>query len=486
MGLKCLAVFLAINSICGMYRALLIFFLGGASLLNAQDHDFTLRQCIEYAWLNNPDVRQAVLSNEMARIDKRQSYTNLLPNISLNGGQNYQFGRTIDRFSNQFTDQTIRSNNFSLNAGLLLFNGLQNQNNIRMQKALEQASNRNIDAGRNQIALSVANAFLLIIQADENIKNARFQTESTQQNIIRASKLYEAGRTDQGNLLMLKAQLANEELNLVNAENSKNAALLNLKTLMQYPADKSLDIVAPAIPEELLINTLGVQELYAIAVESMPQIKAAAYQAEAAGFQSRISKGSRYPSISLYASLSTVFSQNAKTITGYQLAGIQPIGYTQGGDTVFQPLLRYQTATIDFGKQLRDNLGQGAGITLNWNIFNGFQVRNQIQKAAINKQISDINLQRAKNNLMNEINSALNSYNAARARFNASKNSVEAQKLSYEFLQKRFEAGAGTSYDFIQAKNSYLQSQSQELQARYELLFRSLILEFYKGNPIQL
>lgn len=469
-----------------MFRAFLIVCMGSTSLLFSQSSEFTLRQCVEYAWLNNPDIRQSMLNTDIAAIDRKQSVTNLLPNISLNGGQNYQFGRTIDRFSNQFTDQTIRSNNFSLSASLLLFNGLQNQNNIRMQKALEKASGMNLDAGKNQIALSVANAFLQIIQTNETIKNARTQLESTAQSIKRAEKLFEAGTTDQGNLLMLKAQFANEQLSLVNAENTKNAALLNLKTIMQFPPDKDLDIAAPPIPDELKTNPYSVSELYAIASENLPQIKAAVLQTEAATYQTRISKGNLFPTISLYASLSTVYSQNAKTISNYQFSGAQVIGYTQGGDSVFQPVFKYQLSTIDFGKQLRDNLGQGAGITLNWNLFNGFQTRNQIQKSQINKQISEINLQRARNTLLNEINAALNSYNAAKARYDATRNNTEAQKLSMDFLQKRFDAGVSTTFDFIQAKNAYLQALSGELQAKYELVFRGLILEFYKGNPINL
>ncbi len=135
---------------------------------------------------------------------------------------------------------------------------------------------------------------------------------------------------------------------------------------------------------------------------------------------------------------------------------------------------------------MKDNIGQGAGISFSWNLFNGFQVQSQIQKAKISQQISDINLQKQKNTLLNDINTAVNSYNAAKAKYDASKNNVEAQKTSLDYIQKRFDAGASTSFDFINAKNNYLQAQSNELQARYEMVFRALILEYYKGNTIQL
>lgn len=435
--------------------------------------------------MNNLDVRQSILSNESSGIDKKQSRANLLPSFSANAGQNYQFGRTIDRFTNQFSNQTIRSNNFSISGSMILFNGLQNQNNIRQQDALEKASDENIQNIRNQIALSISNAFLQIIQADENIKNARFQMESTTQRISRAQKMVDAGTADLSSLLSLKAQLANEQLNLVTAENSRNTALLNLKVLMQMPAEQDLDLVTPAISGDLVSNALNVGELYSVALHNMPQIKAAVLQSEAAGFQHKMSKGNFSPTVSLFGSISTVYSQSAKTISGFQPAGNQIIGYTQNGnENVLQPIFNYQLSTINFNKQLSDNLGQSAGVSLSWNLFSGFQVHNQVQKAKINQQISELNLLKAKSTLLNEINAALNAYNAAKARYDASVNNVEAQKLSLDYVQKRFDAGVSTSFDFIQSKNNFLQAQSNETQARYELVFRGLILEFYKGNPI--
>ena len=117
-----------------------------------------LRNCIEYAWLNNLDVRQAMLSKASVDIDKSQSRTNMLPSVSANAGQNYQFGRSIDRFTNQFINQTIRSNNMSVNASMLLFGGLQLQNNIKQMNASALASQSNIEQIKNQIALNIADA----------------------------------------------------------------------------------------------------------------------------------------------------------------------------------------------------------------------------------------------------------------------------------------------------------------------------------------
>lgn len=468
-------------------RFLLCISVAAGLSLSAQSTKFTLKACIEYAWMNNLDVRQYILNYETSKIDARQTRTQLLPSLSAGAGQNYQFGRTIDRFTNTFVNQTIRTNNINLNANFVLYNGLQYENAIRSQDALLKASQENIQTIKNQIALSVSSAFLQTIQAEESIKNAEFQILSTTTRIERAQKMVDAGTTDLSALLSLKAQLANEKLNLITAQNSKASAILNLKTLMQMPFENDLDIELPVIAGELMSNTLDALQIYSIALGNMPQVKAANYQAESAGIQSRISRGNMAPTIALYGNISTVYSQNAKTITSVTQTGTAVIGVTQNtNEAVIQPTFNYNTKTIDFGKQIKDNLGQSMGVSLSWNLFNGFQVQNQYQKSKINLQISELNLMKVKNTLLSDINVAVTNYNAAKARHDAAVNNVEAQKLSLDYVQRRYDAGASTSFDFIQSKNNFLQSQTSESQARYELIFRGLILEYYKGNPITL
>jgi outer membrane protein len=462
---------------------ILLLFIGGNSY--AADSTFTLKQCIEYAWLNNPDVKQAILNDESGKVDVLQSKTNLLPSVSASAGQNYQFGRTIDRFTNSFINQTIRSNNISLSGNMVIFNGLQNQNSIKRQNEIQKSNDENIENVKNQIALSVSSAFLQVIQSVESINNAKFQIESTKQRIIRAEKQVEAGASDLSTLLSLKAQLANEELNLVNAENTRSSSLLNLRTLMQVPMEDDFDVLIPEMRNDLMVNALTAVQIYEIAVGNMPEIKSAMHQVEAAKFQTKISQGNFSPTIALFGSVSTVYSQNSKSIVNVTPSGTQVVGFTQtNNDPVLQPTFSYETKTIAFNQQLKDNLGQSLGVSLSWNLFSGMQVHNQIKKSKIQEEINHLNLLRTKNTLLSDINLAVNNYNAAKSKYDASVNNVNAQKNSFEYVQKRFDAGVSTSFDFIQAKNNYLQAVSSEIQARYELVFRGLILEYYKGNPL--
>jgi outer membrane protein len=454
-------------------------------ILGTQAQPMDLKQCIEYAWQNNLDIKQAILNQRNAEIDAKQSKTNLLPTLSANAGQHYQFGRTIDRFTNTFVNQTIRSNNFGLNAGISVFNGFQMHHNIKQQASLEKASIENYENIKNQVALNVASAFLQVIQSSELIKNAESQLASTLESVNRTQKLVDAGVSDRSVLLVQKAQLASEKLNLVNAQSTYQNALIALKLLMQMPFQQELSLLIPDVQKTEMYQVVTVNDLYTMAEKKMPQIKQAELQLQASEYQTKMSRSLLSPNISLYGSVSTVFSENAKSITDVKVTGTQVIGVTQtSNENVLQPVFAYQTQTIGFSKQLRDNIGQSAGLSLSWNLFNGFQVQNQIQKAKINQDINQINLARVQNSLMNEISLAVNNFNMSQQRLKASEENLEAQTLSLEFIQKRFDAGAGNSFELIQSKNNYNIALSNQIQAKYELVFRWLVLEFYKGNPI--
>jgi len=456
------------------------------TLLHSQTQ-LTLNQCVEYAMLNNLEIKQSALNLKTSAINVKQAKTNLLPTLSTSIGQHYQFGRSIDRFSNTFVNQTIRSNNAGLNASLVLFNGFQNQNSIKQNELLKAAAQDNLAQIKNQIALNVASAFLQVIQNTELIKNAELQKETTTKNIERAEKMVAVGSSDLTVLLTQKAQLANEELNLVNAQNAKRAAIITLKFIMQMPVSEDIEPIVPSFSDDVLDNQYSINDLYISAVASMPQIQSAIAQAEASAMQTKVTKGLMSPTIAVYASLNTVFSQNAKNITNIVITGAEPIGLTEtSNERVLRPTYAYQTETISFAKQLKENLGQSAGFNFSWNLFSGFLVQNQIQMAKINQDIAQINLTQVQNALLTEISNAHNNYEAAKLKYKATQNSVSAQKTSLDYIQKRFDAGVSNSFDVIQSKNNYNMAVSNEIQAKYDLIFRALILSFYKNNTISL
>jgi outer membrane protein len=208
---------------------------------------YSLEDCIKIALETNPQLKQSELTVQTNGNIYAQSKWQRWPSISFSAGQGFSSGRNIDPFTNQFVQQNINSNNYQLGGQVTLFNGFQIKNTIKFNEANYNASAKDLDATRNDIMLNVALSYLQVITNQELIEVARRQVEASNLQVSRTAKLVEAGTLAESNLLDLKAQLANDELTLVNAENNLETAKLNLKQYMNMPGSEQINVVK--IPE---------------------------------------------------------------------------------------------------------------------------------------------------------------------------------------------------------------------------------------------
>jgi len=87
-------------------------------------------------------------------------------------------------------------------------------------------------------------------------------------------------------------------------------------------------------------------------------------------------------------------------------------------------------------------------------------------------------------NLYRNITQAHTSLKAARKRLEANEANLSANKEAYDLAEKQFELGAINMADYLTTKNSYIRAESDYTQAKYELLFRKKVLDFYTGTPL--
>lgn len=447
----------------------------------------TLKDCIALAYQYNPQIKSAEWQAKIAKLDMTGSQYAMLPSVSFGMNHGYNFGRSIDRFSNQFATKRILTDYFSLNADWVIYNGLQKQNTIRLQKFNYQASLKDLEAFKNQIALNVATAYLSLLMAKELVKSMESQVNITKQQLERTRKLVQSGSTDKSAELSLEAQLANENLSLVEAQNQRELAKVNLLNLILIPPDANWDIEEPKLILQQSTPIYETEQVYNNALKHLPEIESSTLKVQSSEINEKINRGLQAPVLSMYANMSTVFSQNAVQITGMTQTGTQPIGYVSGSnEIVYQPTFRTETKVVPMNEQLNNNFGQTVGVSLSWNIFNGMYVHNNIRKSTLNKEIQRNNLQQTQNTLKANIAKAITDYNASVSKQIASEKALEAAQLQMDFAQKRFENGLLDIFDYNNAKNQLLKAEISALQARYELLFNRMIVEFYNGSVIEI
>ena len=366
---------------------------------------------------NSLDAKQAGLTTESSALGYKQAKSNLLPDLSASGGQFYQAGRTIDRFTNTFSQTTISSNNFSASSSAVLFAGGQLRNNIQASKYTWLASEYDQQFTEQNIALSVANLFLQLAQVREQILMAEKNLSNTQLQLDRAQRQFDAGAVNEGVVLGLKAQAASDQLAVQQARNQEMANLTSLKLVMRLPHEQQLFVVLPKIAGASEPYPLSMDVLFDSAVNRRPDVQAAEFRQAAAKYRVKSAKGQYLPSLSVGGSISTVYSSSAQEVTAANIKGFQPIGRVQGSNEIVEaPSIDYTLQTINFADQVKNNFGQSLGFNLNIPVFNKFQTASNVRQAEINEEISSLNAERTVQNLYNEITTAYNSYDAARLR----------------------------------------------------------------------
>lgn len=464
----------------------LVFMASGS--LSSQE-SWTLEQCVEYALKNNLNIEQLKMSNKLADLDLDDAIHARYPNLNGGFGLNANFGRTIDPVTNAFSTETFFSNNIQLQSGVLLYNGGRLKNAIKQAEVNQKASGYDIAQTQRDVALLLANAYLSVLFAQENLKISRNQNELSKEQLAQMEKLIRAGSIPANERLNLEAQIASNEQNMITGENAIATAILNLKQLMQLDVNKEIVVSVPSedIPIINDVDLLSFEEVYNSALTTQPNIKAAELDKESAELSLAIAESALKPSLSAFGNLGTNYSNR---------------GVTRGEDEIFLQQvnivlnnvpttigIEQSVPTFDdspYFNQLNDNLSVGAGLSLNVPIYNNHVNKNNIERSRLNIANVEMTNNLLRDNLKTNVQQALLDARAAKKQLAAAKKSISAQKAAYENAEKRFKLGAINTYDFITAKNQLDSAQINLIIAQYDYIFKCKVIDFYMGSPLKL
>lgn len=448
---------------------------------------WSLSECIEYARNNNLSIRQQQLSLELSDIALTRSKASFLPSVNASASHNYNYGRSVDRFTNQFATDRVQSNNFYVSANLNVFNGFQLLNTWKLRVIELEAGKLELEQLTNDISLSIATAYLQILFNRELYYNARNQYEITSMQMERTLKLYNAGAISKGDMLTVEAQLATEELQVINADNQLQLSILTLAQMLDIEDVASFDILVPdvVLPDSLIIAG-SANDIYQFAVNNQPEILASELRVNGAEKSLAIAKGSRLPSLSLSSSIGTGYSSAARQLDGFVPNGYDTIGITSESfaEYVLSPSYDYTYSTTPFMDQIGDNVNKTIGLNLTIPLFNGLNTYSSVEQARVNLEMAKISLDQSKINLRKTIQQAHADASAALKRYFASKKQFEAMRESFRYMEEKFNVGLANAVDYNDAKNKLIKAESDMLQAKYEYIFRIKILDFYLGRPL--
>lgn len=424
---------------------------------NAQK-SWTLQECIEYALVNNITIKQSEISREVSAINYTQSKGSFLPTLNGSTSYSYNFGRSVDPYTYNFTNQEIQSGNFTTNSNINLYSGLQLQNSLAQSKYEYMASNENLAKIKNDIALNVAAAYLQVLYSREALKAANERQESAMQTRDRTKIMVEAGSMAQGNLLDAEAALAAEELAVVNADNQLKSSLISLTQLLELKTTDGFLVVDPSVdlPDQSSL-VLSPDEIFTTSLKVLPEFRASEWNLKSAEKSYRVSKGARAPRLNLFGSMTTGYSNYTRRITGEK---------------------------VSFSDQMDENFNKVMGVSLQIPILNGLSTESNIKRSRLNLENAKYTDQQTKNQLYKSIVQAHSDASAGLKRYAASEKAALSTAEAFTYAEKKYNVGMLSSIEFLNVRNNKSKAESDFLQAKYDLIFRIKVLDFYLGKPL--
>ena len=425
-----------------------------AGTANAAD-SWTLQRCIDYAIENNIQIRQSDIAAQNRDIDLNSARNNRLPGISAGASQGWSFGRSITA-DNTYANTNTASTSFNIGTDVTLFAGRRITNNIQLAELSLEAAKSDLERIKDDVRVQVAQAFIQIVYNRSILDVALGQVSIDSMQVERLTALAAIGKASNAEVASQKATLAQSRLSVTQAQNNLKLSILTLTQLLELPSPQGFDIIQPGTDQLEFSIPDSPEAIYTDALGIKPAIKSEEIRLEQAGKSIDIAKAGFYPSLSLSAGAGT----------GYYTSSKYP--------------------SDSFGKQMKNNFGQNIGLSLNIPIFSRNNNRNSVRSAQLNRMNQEMQLDNVKKNLYKEIQQAYYNAVASKSRYESSQEVETSAQESFELVQAKYEGGKASITEFNESKNRLVTAQADVIKYRYEYLFNTALLEFYRNSSFEL
>jgi outer membrane protein len=424
----------------------------GMSLYGEQDSTWTLEKCIEHAFSQNIQIRKSEISNQRFGLYAEEAKAQRLPSVNASANQNFDWSKSNTAGTSGFSGSN--GSNLSVNSGVTIYNASRINNQIKQADLELQGGQYTLETTKESISLSILNAYLQVLYAEEQVKNSKKQIESTTGQLNLAGERLALQSISVSDYSQVKSQLASEKLTLANSESQLSIAKINLMQLMELPVQDNFNVSHPDLTAELNQSRIpDVKSVYATALSIKPQIKNAAVNKEIAGLDEKIAKASYFPVLSASAGISSGYSSKASDV---------------------------------YFNQLNNGLSPSAGFSLSIPIFQKKQARTSVAVAKLGYNDAELSETDTKNQLRKSIEQACLDVTSAQIQYEASTENFKAMQESSALSAEKFNQGIINSVDYLVSKTNLIVAESALLQSKYNLIFSYKILDFYMGISLSL
>lgn len=419
-----------------------------------QSDAWTLKQCIDYAIAHNINVQQYAITARQNEVTLNTDKWARLPTVTGSAGQNWSWGRSASPIDNSYIDSNSSNTSLSLGASVPLFTGFKIPNQYKLSKIQLKAALADLQKAKEDLSINVTSSYLQALLNKELLKVAEEQITLSRQQLDRLVKMEQVGKASPAEVSEARATVESNKLSAVQNDNTYKLSVLDLSQMLELPTPEGFNVAQPDMGFAMSKLTPP-DELYQAAVSQKSSILAAQYRLDGSDLSIKIARAGYMPSLSMSLGLGSSY-------------------YTMSGSSV-----------SSFSNQMKNNFNKYIGLSLSVPIFDKFTTRNSIRTAKLQQLNYSLQLENVKKTFYKEIQQAWYNAVAAENKYSSSQSALEAAKESFQLMRAKYENGKATAVEYNESQQKLRNAESTLLQAKYDYIFRSKILDFYKGEEIK-
>lgn len=406
---------------------------------------WTLQECLHYALENNIQLRQSRNDYLSGVEDTKEAKAALLPSLSASTTQGY-----TNYPSSNAVDKNSYTGTYGLNAGMTLYGGGKLRTTVKQQNVQNRIDALSVAEAENDIRIALVQAYMQALYAAEAVEVAAGTAEVSQAQRDRAEQMWQAGSISKVDFAQLESQYASDAYQVVVARTSLDNYKLQLKQLLELDITEEMNLAAPAIQESEVLSTLPAKaEIYATAMDAMPEIKRGELAVESAELGIKQARAGFFPTVSLSAGIGT--------------------GHMSGG-------------SFESGSQVWNRFNENVGLTLSVPIFSNRKNRTAVNKARLTVANSELSWQDLQKTLLREVESAYLDAVSAQSQYLAAAEKQRYAQQSFDLTGEQFNVGMKNTVELITAQNELSSARQEVLQAKYIALMNIELLNIYQGR----
>ncbi|MEY4539448.1 MAG: hypothetical protein RLZZ306_1205 [Bacteroidota bacterium] len=460
------------------------------TIFSQSSKPLTLQECINKAIVNNLQTKQIQYQVQESENRTASLRFSQYPNVNGSLSQNFASGRIIDPFTNVVVNQNTNYQNLEISSSVVVFEGGTIRNNIRLNELQVKSTQQELNANKESIKLKVIEDFFQVLNTQEQLSITNKLFEKSKFQLNRIQTLVNEGMAARAVLLDIQALIAGEELGVATAEsNLEYSKIVLLQTMNENKATIELEpkgvIQANAEPYQYVVSAVVLSAMKTQSVVDMAKTKV-----EISDIKIDLAQASNKPSVSANFSLRTNYSSAAPSQLFVSDGKPSKFVESKSSDFVLtngqrQNIIRQievpsgSFEKLSYTNQLGYNFSSIVGVNVRVPIFNAYDLKIKIQQANLTKLKAQNELNITQTQIKNTVELAYRNMETAYLKLGLINKQLTALETAFELTKKKFEEGNLSSLEYTLAKNNVDKVRMGMVQAKYEYIFRTKVLDFY-------